>query len=443
MAVSYRGSNVYRKQGSLMEKLKKYRRGMIFDQMNYDETRYCVKKRELKYARKNGNDNQNLYRRETKKLVNPKMNHSKTMSTLQKLMAGRSKINVDSKTNISRRVEKPLISKNINAPTRELKRKKTCTTEVIEIFSEELVVKGTQIKREIKKDDTADTIKSSTSLKKTEEGLSLSPNVRLCKDYGKRIVENLHKEDQTLRLSKFLDKHKEFTPRVRARMVDWFVEIVCNFGCSMNTFYLAVRIMDQYFNAYKGHLSLRNLHLIGVTSIFIASKMEDIVPFSLRIIHEKIAHQNLSKGSILNREKEIFDTLYFNVNFPTVSNFTNIFLVHVFEGEGHEDYPAAYQLVDYVSKITQYEYSVVTGSQSILSGAILYLSFTILQKIINKKCINKSFMRELVSFFNIRENSILSVAKDLLCLIQNFDSRHQGLNNMKSVQFKSLSRFIK
>lgn len=52
-------------------------------------------------------------------------------------------------------------------------------------------------------------------------------------------------------------------------------------------------------------------------------------------------------------------------------------------------------------------------------------------------------MKELVTFFNIREKSILCVAKDLLSLVQNFDSRHQGLNNMKSVQFKFLSKFIK
>ena len=112
--------------------------------------------------------------------------------------------------------------------------------------------------------------------------------------------------------------------------------------------------------------------------------MEDVVPFSLRIIYEKIAHMNLSKSNILAKEKEIFDTLSFNVNFPTVSNFTNMFLIHIFNGDKHEDYSIAYHLVDYVSKITQYDYQVISGSLNILAGAILYLAFTILERIIRK-----------------------------------------------------------
>ena len=38
-------------------------------------------------------------------------------------------------------------------------------------------------------------------------------------------------------------------------------------------------------------LEVSDLHLCGVTSMFIASKYEDINPIKLSVVHEKIAHQ--------------------------------------------------------------------------------------------------------------------------------------------------------
>ncbi|CAI2366778.1 unnamed protein product [Moneuplotes crassus] len=434
----------YVKQGSVVEKLSKYRRGLAFDRMNYKQARGCMNKRELKYVSKNENEPYNPCPRQGLILESrPVMGHSKEESNIQNLYLKISRISIDSKASLSKRDRRSLISKNNSISSRDLKRMKARSTENVVIFPKRFGVCETSVPEiEEEAEVNSDTLSSMEYPKELDEQI-LSQNGKLCQEYGRSIVTNLDKEDQEKQIGKFLSKHKEFSPKIRARMIDWFIEIVCNFGCNINTFYLAVRIMDQYFNANKKQLPLKSLHLIGVTSIFIASKMEDFVPFSLMTIYDRIAHQNLSRSSILAKEKEIFDTLSFNVNFPTVNNFTNIFLVHIFKGENHANYKAAHQLVDYVSKITQHEYSVVTGRQKVLSGAILYLSFTILERMIYKKCVNKIFMKELVNFFNLKETAILSIAKDLLCLMQNFESRYQGLNNMKCVQFKFLSKFIR
>lgn len=41
-------------------------------------------------------------------------------------------------------------------------------------------------------------------------------------------------------------RHK-ITPVLRSRMVDWMVEVITNFRCDDQTFFVAVSIMDRYF----------------------------------------------------------------------------------------------------------------------------------------------------------------------------------------------------
>ena len=43
-----------------------------------------------------------------------------------------------------------------------------------------------------------------------------------------------------------LIKHK-ITPALRARMIDWMIEVLTNFKCDDQTFFLAVSLLDRYF----------------------------------------------------------------------------------------------------------------------------------------------------------------------------------------------------
>ena len=106
------------------------------------------------------------------------------------------------------------------------------------------------------------------------------------------------KEEKKAKVFRFLDRHDRISPKLRARMIDWFVEIVCTFNCHPNTFYMAVKILDMYFAKANSILSTKDLHLLGVTSIYIASKIEDMVPFTLKSVFNKIGHQSLPKEMI-------------------------------------------------------------------------------------------------------------------------------------------------
>lgn len=80
-------------------------------------------------------------------------------------------------------------------------------------------------------------------------------------------------------------------------MTDWMVEVCTSFKCSKRTYFLAVTIFDQYLvkqRKLSKVLTNKDVHCIGVTSMYLASKYEDIYPLHSKIVSDKIAHKAIS-----------------------------------------------------------------------------------------------------------------------------------------------------
>ena len=114
----------------------------------------------------------------------------------------------------------------------------------------------------------------------------------LKEEYGTDIENCLRKQEKDYTTKDCLVKHK-ITPALRARMVDWMIEVLTNFRCDDQTFFTAVSIMDRYFHAKDSVMEVSDLHLVGVTCMYMASKYEDIYPLKMSMVFEKIAHKKL------------------------------------------------------------------------------------------------------------------------------------------------------
>ena len=77
-------------------------------------------------------------------------------------------------------------------------------------------------------------------------------------------------------------------------MVDWMAEVLHTFKTSEQTFFLSIDIMDRYFKETQRKLTGSDLHLIGIVSMFLSSKYEDVVPLLMRTILNKIGHNKFS-----------------------------------------------------------------------------------------------------------------------------------------------------
>lgn len=106
----------------------------------------------------------------------------------------------------------------------------------------------------------------------------------------------------------FLQKHK-IAPIIRTKMVDWMVEVLSVFNCMDETFFLSVNIMDIYYFKTKKVLCNEDVHLIGIASMFISSKFQEIYPLSLKNCVSRIGHDLFSENDVKKMEYQILEDI--------------------------------------------------------------------------------------------------------------------------------------
>ena len=76
--------------------------------------------------------------------------------------------------------------------------------------------------------------------------------------------------------------------------------------------------MDAFMKKSPKRLEIKDLHLIGVTSMFSAAKYEEIHPLKLSVIYDKIARKKFKKAEILDKESDMVKALDFQLEKPSV-----------------------------------------------------------------------------------------------------------------------------
>ena len=90
------------------------------------------------------------------------------------------------------------------------------------------------------------------------------------------------------------------------------------------TFFLAVSLLDNYLIAKSKRgipISSDNLYLVGMASVFIASKYEDVVPIFMKQILDDVGHFKFTRTHILSMEREILSALGFKVCNTTYNSY--------------------------------------------------------------------------------------------------------------------------
>lgn len=110
---------------------------------------------------------------------------------------------------------------------------------------------------------------------------------------------------------------------MRAILIDWLIEVHLKFKLLPETLFITVNVIDRYLEKQKVNKS--RLQLVGVASLFIASKYEEIYPPELKdFIY--ITDRAYTKQDLLSMEFHILSTLSFDCTFPTPYRFLERYL---------------------------------------------------------------------------------------------------------------------
>ena len=141
-------------------------------------------------------------------------------------------------------------------------------------------------------------------------------------EYLRDIWEALMSEEisNTVNYALIMEQ-KDINENMRAILVDWIVDVHGKFNLKQETLFITVNILDRYLSSKQVLRS--KLQLVGVAALMIACKYEEILCPDLRDF-VYVTDKTYSKQEIIAAEKEILDTLEFNITVPTPLRFFEI-----------------------------------------------------------------------------------------------------------------------
>ena len=98
------------------------------------------------------------------------------------------------------------------------------------------------------------------------------------------------------------DEQDEINSTMRAILVNWLVGVQVKFRLQPETLYLCVNIIDRYLS--KARIPRRRLQLLGVTSLFVACKYEEIYPLEAKDC-VYLTNRLYNRQEVLDMENEI------------------------------------------------------------------------------------------------------------------------------------------
>ncbi|KAJ0391470.1 hypothetical protein P43SY_004006 [Pythium insidiosum] len=115
----------------------------------------------------------------------------------------------------------------------------------------------------------------------------------------------------------------EITPKMRAILVDWLIEVHHSFRLKEETLFLAVNYLDRFLNAEP--VARKELQLVGIGALFIAAKLEEIDPIEAADL-VFVCDEAFRADEIVSMERRILQALRFDLIVPTTHAILDIFL---------------------------------------------------------------------------------------------------------------------
>lgn len=124
--------------------------------------------------------------------------------------------------------------------------------------------------------------------------------------------------------SYFQNSQPEITSIMRAILLDWMMEVWNEFTLKRETYYYSVNYVDRFLSAH-GNIKKEQLQLVGVTSMFIAAKMEEV--YSPRVADfAKSTDNGYEVEEIVAMEKLMLKELGWYMTPPTYAMWANWYM---------------------------------------------------------------------------------------------------------------------
>ncbi|KAL2454199.1 Cyclin-A3-2 [Abeliophyllum distichum] len=204
-------------------------------------------------------------------------------------------------------------------------------------------------------------------------------DLQICGAYASDIYEYLHKMEMDSKrrpLPDYLEKvQKDVSTNMRGILVDWLAEVAEEYKLLPDTLYLTVSYIDRFLS--MNAINRQRLQLLGVSSMLIASKYEEIRPPRVDDFCY-ITDNTYTKEEVVKMEADVLKSLNFEMGNPTVKTFVRRFTWTAQENHTTPDLRLEF-LGYYLAELSLLDYGCLKFLPSLVAASVVFLSRFTLQ----------------------------------------------------------------
>ena len=149
-------------------------------------------------------------------------------------------------------------------------------------------------------------------------------NPQIPQEYINDIYKHLKSiEYDNLPLKNYMEIiQNDINENMRLILIDWLVEVHIRYKLLTETLFITINLIDRFLSIKN--INRKFLQLLGITSLLIACKYEEIYPPEIKdLIH--MTDDAYNRKQVFKMEYEILNALNFNISFPTSLKFLEYF----------------------------------------------------------------------------------------------------------------------
>ncbi|KAL3840450.1 hypothetical protein ACJIZ3_025041 [Penstemon smallii] len=249
---------------------------------------------------------------------------------------------------------------------------------------------------------------------------------QMCKAYVSDIFQYLHDLEMDPRrkvLPNYLEQvQTDLTANMRELLIGWLFEVAEEYKVTSDTLYLTVSYIDRFLSTNA--ITRNNLQLLGVSSMLIASKYEEISPRKVEDFCD-ITANTYTKSEVVKMEADVLESLRFEMGNPTVKTFLRRFIRIALEDYGISSLKLNF-LCCYLGDLSLLDYKGVKFLPSLVAASVVFLSRFMLQP--NRLPWNSAL--QIHSGYKAKD------LKECVCMLHDLQLRSKGRSTLVAVRKK-------
>lgn len=158
---------------------------------------------------------------------------------------------------------------------------------------------------------------------------------------------------------------------MRSILVDWLIEVHGKFRLLPETIFLAVNIVDRLLSIRT--VSLTKFQLVGIVSLFVASKYEEVIcPSVSSFLY--MTDGGYTDDEMLSAERYILKQIDFNLSYPNPINF----LRRISKADGYDIQTRT--VAKYFLEMSCVDRKFISVTPSLIAAAGMWLARKILDR---------------------------------------------------------------